>query len=51
MNKQELKERIIKTIDDNRDKIIEAGRKIYGTPEMGYKEIESTKTTSNFSHV
>jgi len=48
MTKQELKDKIIKTIDENRDVIIEVGKKIYSTPEMGYKEVQSTKTTSNF---
>ncbi len=48
MNKQELKSRIIKAIDTNRDSIIKAGRDIYSTPELGYKEVESTKTAVNF---
>jgi len=48
MTKQELKDKIIKTIDENRDVIIEVGKKIYSTPEMGYKEVQSTKTTSDF---
>lgn len=48
MNKQELKNRIIKTIDDNRNSIIKIGRKIYSTPELGYREIESTKTVVTF---
>ena len=37
MNKEQLKDLIIKTIDDNRDKIIEIGRGIYNHPEYGYK--------------
>ncbi|GLI55506.1 amidohydrolase [Propionigenium maris DSM 9537] len=48
MNKQELKKRIIEAIDANRDSIIRAGREIYSTPELGYKEVESTKTAVNF---
>ena len=48
MNKQELKSRIIKAIDTNKDSIIKAGRDIYSTPELGYKEVESTKTAVNF---
>ena len=44
----ELKNRIIKAIDDNKESIIKAGRDIYATPEMGYKEVKSTKTTSDF---
>lgn len=48
MNKQELKKRIIEAIDTNRASIIGAGREIYSTPELGYKEVESTKTAVNF---
>lgn len=48
MNRQELKNKIIAAIDDNRDLIIKVGKEIYSTPEMGYKEVESTKTTSRF---
>lgn len=48
MKKTELKNKIIKAIDDNKELIIKAGRDIYATPEMGYKEVESTLTTSNF---
>ena len=48
MNKQDLKNRIIEAIDGNRDAIIRAGREIYSTPELGYKEVESTKTAVNF---
>jgi len=48
MSKQDLKNRIIEAIDNNRDAIIRAGREIYSTPELGYKEVESTKTTVNF---
>lgn len=48
MNKQDLKNRIIEAIDANRDSIIRAGREIYSTPELGYKEVESTKTAVNF---
>lgn len=48
MNKTELKNRIIKAIDENREAIIQAGKDIYCTPEMGYKEVESTRRTSEF---
>lgn len=48
MNKHEIKERIIKAIDENRDEIIRVGKEIYSTPEMGYKEVESTKATVKF---
>jgi amidohydrolase len=33
-----LKEKICKVIDENRDRIIGIGRKIYENPELGYKE-------------
>lgn len=48
MNRNELKERVIKAIDENKDKIIELGRNIYATPEFGYKEFESTKIVADF---
>lgn len=48
MDKNELKERVIRAIEENKDKIIEAGRKIYKNPEFGYKEIETTKTVKEF---
>ena len=48
MNKDKLKELIIKTIDENRDKIIEVGRGIYENPEYGYKEYKTTEAVSNF---
>lgn len=48
MNKQQLKDLIIKAIDDNRDKIIEVGRGIYETPEYGYKEFKTTEAVAKF---
>ncbi|HCQ88841.1 MULTISPECIES: amidohydrolase [unclassified Clostridium] len=48
MNKDELKKQIIKTIDENRNKIIEIGKKIYSTPEFGYKEFKTTNTVVDF---
>jgi amidohydrolase len=44
MDKKELKEKIIKAIEENKDKIITVGRKIYANPEYGYKEFETAKT-------
>ncbi len=43
MTREELKERVIKAIEENKNIIIEAGRKIYKNPEFGYKEFETTK--------
>ena len=48
MNKQLLKDSIIKVIDDNRDKIIALGRGIYTQPEYGYKEFKTTKAVVDF---
>ncbi|MEG2985720.1 MAG: amidohydrolase [Peptostreptococcaceae bacterium] len=48
MDIQELKKIVLAEIDKNKDKIIEAGRSIYETPELGYKEVKSTKTASDF---
>lgn len=48
MNKNELKERVLAAIEENKDTIIAAGRKIYSNPEFGYKEFETTKTVSEF---
>ncbi|WP_300359611.1 amidohydrolase [Fusobacterium sp.] len=48
MTREELKERVVKAIEDNKDIIIAAGRKIYHNPEFGYKEFETTKTVSEF---
>ncbi|MGO1468797.1 MAG: amidohydrolase [Tissierella sp.] len=48
MNINDLKEKVIKAIDDNKERIIKASKDIYATPEYGYKEFESTKTAINF---
>jgi len=48
MDKKELKERVIKAIEENKDKIIAAGRKIYANPEYGYKEFETAKTVVEY---
>ncbi|AVQ26601.1 amidohydrolase [Fusobacterium ulcerans] len=48
MNKNELKERVLAAIEENKATIITAGRKIYSNPEFGYKEFETTKTVSEF---
>ncbi|SFH81759.1 amidohydrolase [Tindallia magadiensis] len=43
-----LKAKVIKAIDDHREEIINAGKKVYETPEFGYKEFKSTETTAAF---
>ncbi len=48
MNIDELKRNVVKAIDDNKDIIIKTARKIYSTPEYGYKEFKTTETTSKF---
>lgn len=48
MDKNQLKERVIKAIDDNKEIIINIGRKIYKNPEFGYKEFETTKSVIEF---
>ena len=47
MNKNELKQLCIKTIDENRDEIIRIGNEIYKNPELGYKEFKSTEIVKN----
>lgn len=48
MDKNELKQRVLAAIEENKETIIAAGRKIYSNPEFGYKEFETTKTVSDF---
>lgn len=48
MTREQLKERVIKAIDENRDSIINAGREIYKTPELGFKEFKTTEQAVNF---
>ncbi|MCK4980859.1 MAG: amidohydrolase, partial [Candidatus Delongbacteria bacterium] len=43
MDIQELKQKIIKVIEDNSEKIISVGKKLYNNPELGYKEFFTTK--------
>lgn len=43
MNKEALKERVNKTIDNNAEHIINIGKMIYDNPELGYKEGFATK--------
>ena len=48
MDKNQLKERVIRAIEENKEAIINIGRKIYNNPEFGYKEFETTKTVKEF---
>lgn len=42
MEKEELKQRVLKVIDENREQIISLGEDTYRTPELGYKEFKTT---------
>ncbi|MGL4976827.1 MAG: amidohydrolase [Cetobacterium sp.] len=48
MNLNEIKERVIKAIDDNREVILGAGKAMYDNPEFGYKEFKGTEIVSNY---
>ncbi len=43
MLKEELKKLCIEAIDNNKEKIIQFGKNIYETPELGYKEFKTTE--------
>lgn len=47
MNKKLMKERVCKAIDDNRELIIDYGRKIYDKPQLGYKEVYATEVAAD----
>jgi len=48
MEKNQLKKLVLEAIDKHKDEIIAVGREIYKNPELGYKEFETTKITSDF---
>lgn len=48
MTKEQLKLKVIKAIEDNKELIINVGRDIYSTPELGYKEFKTTEKVANF---
>ncbi len=48
MRKEQLKLKVIKAIEDNKELIIDVGRDIYSTPELGYKEFKTTEKVANF---
>lgn len=43
MEKERWKKKCLEVIDAHREEIIALGKKVYGTPELGYKEFETTK--------
>lgn len=48
MTKDQMKEKCINTIDNNKNKIIDLGRRLYSNPELGYKEVNSTEIAYDF---
>ena len=48
MTKEDLKQRVIEAIDSSREEIVNIGTQIYNNPELGYKEIKTTKTAVDF---
>ncbi|WP_448820117.1 amidohydrolase [Cetobacterium sp.] len=48
MNINEIKERVVKAIDENRELILKAGQDMYDNPEFGYKEFKGTKIVSSY---
>lgn len=48
MDKNKLKKRCLAQIDSEKEAIIAIGKAIYKTPELGYKEIQSTKLAKAF---
>lgn len=48
MTLNEIKQKVIETIDANRDIILNASKELYDNPEFGYKEFKGTSIVSNF---
>lgn len=48
MNINEIKERVVKAIDENRELILKAVQDMYDNPEFGYKEFKGTKIVSSY---
>lgn len=48
MSRKELKEKVIRAIDESRESIINVGREIYENPELGFKEFKTTEKAANF---
>lgn len=46
MNKEQIKEKLLGVIDENREKIIAIGEKILKNPELGYKENKTAALVS-----
>lgn len=48
MTKQEMKQAVIKAIDENKESIFAVKDSIYHNPEFGYKEVKTTATVADF---
>lgn len=48
MSKEMMKAKVIATIEEDQDLILDIGRKIYANPELGYKEFKTTKLVKEF---
>ncbi|RDY26918.1 amidohydrolase [Romboutsia weinsteinii] len=48
MDKNQIKKLCLEEIEKNKELIINAGKKIYENPELGYKEVKSTKIVADF---
>jgi amidohydrolase len=48
MDKLQMKEKCIRFIDENKASIVDIGRKLYNNPELGYREVNSTKLVVNY---
>lgn len=48
MTIDEMKSKVISAIDNNKELILNIGRKIYRNPELGYREFNTTKLVKEF---
>lgn len=48
MTKQEMKQAVIKAIDDNKEALFAVRDSIYHNPEFGYKEVKTTATVADY---
>ena len=48
MDKLQIKDKCIRFIDENKESIVEIGRKLYDNAEFGYREVNSTQIVTNY---
>lgn len=48
MTKQEMKQKVIQAIDENREELLRIRDRIYCNPEYGYKEFQTTELVSSY---